>query len=103
LVTFRGTRAADVLKEAGGSPGRSTQLAGVGEVTEEEITYIVKHEIVEHLDDVLLRRTDLGSLGHPGKDCAEAVAEIMARELGWEEPRKQRELREFDRLFPQIP
>jgi len=51
------------------------------------------------LDDVLRRRTDAGSAGHPGADAAAAAAAVMAGELGWTASRVDEEIAAFDRSY----
>ena len=49
-----------------------------------EVAYACTHEMAMTLDDVLARRLHLGieDWSH-GADAAPAVAQVMARELGW--------------------
>jgi glycerol-3-phosphate dehydrogenase len=48
-----------------------------------EVLYAVREEMALHLSDVVLRRTDLGTVGHPGLAILTAAASIMAKELNW--------------------
>jgi len=59
-----------------------------------EIIYIVKHEIPRHLNDILCRRTEICWLVDPSRQrrIAEATAKIMGENLGWNEPRKTKEI-----------
>jgi glycerol-3-phosphate dehydrogenase len=65
-----------------------------------EVLYVVREEMAQKLSDVVLRRTDLGTAGHPGEDALRACAEIMAAEMGWETPRLRQELAEVRAVFP---
>jgi glycerol-3-phosphate dehydrogenase len=57
-----------------------------------EVVHAVRCEMALHLDDVLLRRTEL-SLARPLEDEAIVrVARLMGAELGWEAPQLEREL-----------
>jgi glycerol-3-phosphate dehydrogenase len=56
-----------------------------------EIAYAVEHADAVHLSDAVLRRTLLGSAGHPGTAALQRAAAIMADELGWDTTRRQRE------------
>ena len=49
-----------------------------------DIIYTVRKEITIHLTDILLRRTELGTLGKPASEVVERVASWMAEELGWD-------------------
>jgi glycerol-3-phosphate dehydrogenase len=45
-----------------------------------------------HLDDIVFRRTDLGTLGNPGMDALQKCAQLMANELGWDTANTEQEL-----------
>jgi glycerol-3-phosphate dehydrogenase len=61
---------------AGASIPHTTTLLG-------EIAHAVEHEMALHLEDVVLRRTDLGSGSHPGSVALLLAANEMATRLGW--------------------
>jgi len=86
----------DLLHELDGA-----LIPGSDEVLEAEIYYAVREEAALKLSDAVLRRTDLGSLGHPGKAALEKCADIMAAELGWDESRKQEEIAEVESKYTQ--
>lgn len=48
-----------------------------------EVLHAIHEEMAVRLDDVVLRRLDLGAHGYPGYDTINACGAIMARELGW--------------------
>ncbi len=60
-----------------------------------QVVYAVRAEQARHLDDVLLRRLSTTIRPDRGLGVAEAVSRVMARELGWEEPRRREELERF--------
>lgn len=74
-------------------------VAGSEEVVRAEVVHAVREESAVHLADAVLRRTDLGTLGHPGRAALEECAAIMARELGWDAARTARELEDTERCF----
>lgn len=57
-----------------------------------ETRHAVREEMAQHLEDVIFRRTELGTAGHPGDEILAVCADIMAEELGWDETQKQREI-----------
>ncbi len=67
-------------------------IPGSREVTKAEVLHALRKECPVHLDDVVLRRTDLGTAGHPGKAALEAVADLTAAERGWDAARRAREI-----------
>jgi len=48
-----------------------------------EVRHAVREEMASSLADVVLRRTDMGSLECPPVEALERTASIMAEELGW--------------------
>jgi glycerol-3-phosphate dehydrogenase len=64
-----------------------------------EVVHGVRAEMARKLNDVVLRRTELGSAGYPGEKCLHTCAEIMARELGWNKKKIFREVDEAHQAF----
>jgi glycerol-3-phosphate dehydrogenase len=57
-----------------------------------EIINAARHEMALHLDDVLLRRTELAVARPLGSEAIEEAARLMAAELAWDAARVEREL-----------
>jgi glycerol-3-phosphate dehydrogenase len=72
--------------------GTDTILRSMPEYSRREITYLVQHEKVHHLDDFILRRTMLGMLGRVRQDRVDELAGIFANSLGWNQEEKQAEV-----------
>ncbi|HEB50680.1 MAG TPA: FAD-dependent oxidoreductase, partial [Desulfobulbus sp.] len=66
------------------APGRHTMVA--------EIEYAVRNEMARTLEDVVFRRTGLGTIGNPGREALERCAAIMAGHLGWDKDEQARQL-----------
>jgi glycerol-3-phosphate dehydrogenase len=99
LVASYGTEATDVLALAGRHQGGFARLTGDRESIEAEVVFAVEHEMATHLDDVVFRRTGLGTLGHPGAACLSRCADVMAQRLGWSEGKRWEELRRTEERF----
>lgn len=56
-----------------------------------QVVYAVRHEMAKTLSDIVLRRTGIGTLGHPGKEVLAKVADIAQKELGWDDAEKARQ------------
>jgi glycerol-3-phosphate dehydrogenase len=91
LLRAYGTEYEQVLAEADADGIDAALLPGTGTLLA-EATYAVRHEMAVRLDDVVLRRTELGSGCHPGREALEAVADRMRGLLGWSVEREQVEL-----------
>jgi len=62
-----------------------------------EVQHAVASEMAIRLDDVVYRRTGLGTIGFPGQTCIDRCADIMAQQLGWDDARKAREVEHLSR------
>ncbi len=91
LARLYGEQDHRVWELARGQPGLERVLNREGEVLA-QVVYAVRHEMALTLSDILLRRTGLGTLGHPGRRVLEAVLEVAARELGWDRARREEEM-----------
>ena len=98
LVYNYGSRLGDVVGaiERDASLGRT--LPG-SDVTRAEIVHACRHEMVSTLADVVLRRTELGSLGPLTAEAVDEVLGIVASELGWPESRQASERDALARQF----
>jgi glycerol-3-phosphate dehydrogenase len=103
LIEGYGTDASAVLRVAGEEPGGLRRLADNRESIEAEVAYAVEHEMAIRLDDVVFRRTGLGTVGHPGSSCLRRCADIMKGRLGWPADRVDEEIRRTERLFSVRP
>jgi glycerol-3-phosphate dehydrogenase len=91
LARHYGTALPRVLELAQpGAEGRAP-LDDDGEILA-QATYAVREEMAQTLEDVVMRRTGLGTLGFPGEAALGAVAALTGRELGWDDARRESEM-----------
>jgi glycerol-3-phosphate dehydrogenase len=64
-----------------------------------EVVHAARRELAYTLQDVVLRRTDLGTAGHPGRRTLELTGELMADELGWEPERIRAEVNDLEAFY----
>ncbi|ROO85110.1 glycerol-3-phosphate dehydrogenase [Actinocorallia herbida] len=98
LARHHGTDHDAVLDLARTDPSLTRPLDPDGELLAQALV-AVRHESARTLPDILLRRTGLGTLGHPGPGLLESVATVAATELHWSEARRATELETADRLL----
>jgi glycerol-3-phosphate dehydrogenase len=67
-----------------------------------QVVYAIRNEMAFTLPDIMLRRTGLATLGHPGKKTLKKVAELAAKELKWNENKMEEEINKMDQIL-QIP
>ena len=64
-----------------------------------EVTHAVRSEMAVRLEDVVFRRTDLGSAAHPGQAALEQAANRMQQLARWSEQRHREELERTEDLL----
>ncbi len=83
LAENYGSHLDDVL-EVAMEPDAQAPLAEGHADIEAQVRYAARHEMALTVEDVLFRRTGLGTLGMPGEATIERVADVMAHELSWD-------------------
>ena len=99
IVLFEryGTRAESVagfISRAGDEP-----LKLLPEISHREIAFIAQHEKVEHLDDLLVRRTMLAMLGRLTRENLQELSNVLGESLGWTPEQKKAEAERTLRLL----
>jgi glycerol-3-phosphate dehydrogenase len=64
-----------------------------------EIVYAMREEMAVTLADAILRRTEAGVTGHPGRTALERAAALMAFELGWPPAHIDTEIDAVERVY----
>jgi glycerol-3-phosphate dehydrogenase len=99
LVEHYGTEIDEVLAVQVHGLNPDAKLSPSRECIEAEVAYAAVAEMAQHLEDVVLRRTGLGTIGHPGLESLVRCADIMAAALGWSDARRREEVERTDRLL----
>lgn len=84
LARNYGRAAAGVIAAANGDTSLLERLSPGSPDCGAEVLYAVRMEMALTLEDVVFRRTGLGTLGDPGADVIARVAGLMAAERGWD-------------------
>ena len=100
LARNYGSESSRILGYAAQRPELARTVAGSKEVLRAEIVHGIREEMAHSLEDIVFRRTDLGTTGHPGRETLDDCAEIAAAELGWDDLRISRELEAVERSYP---
>jgi glycerol-3-phosphate dehydrogenase len=69
------------------------------DVLRAEVIHAVREETAFKLQDVVFRRTELGTGANPGRSAVEECAALMAAELGWSKQKVEEEIREVMGIF----
>ncbi len=92
-----GTKAVAIAKDAGGAMDQP--LAHCASYSVREIRWIIQHEKVRRLEDVVLRRSNLALLGQVSMPLLEELSQLFATTLGVAEPERERALHATARLL----
>jgi glycerol-3-phosphate dehydrogenase len=90
LLTRYGTRATDVITYL--TAGEDRVLSSTPELSLREIEFMVRHEQIGHLIDVLIRRTSLAFRGLVTAELLTELAQTLAGPLGWDTARIRQEI-----------
>ena len=101
LGRLYGTACEAVLELARQDRSLASKLNSDGELLAQAV-YAVRHEMARTLQDIVLRRTGIATLGHPGQDVLRRVARAVADDLGWDDGRIRREVAETT-AFLRVP
>jgi glycerol-3-phosphate dehydrogenase len=92
LLRHYGTEAAGIYNLGAGERRLLRRLAPPHPAVEAEVVHAVRREMAQTVEDVLVRRTHLYYEARDrGVPAARRVAELMARERGWDEARVEAE------------
>jgi glycerol-3-phosphate dehydrogenase len=64
-----------------------------------EVVHAIRAEMACTLADIVIRRSELGAAGHPGKEIVAAIGAIAAEELGWDAGRRDLEIAAVNRFY----
>jgi glycerol-3-phosphate dehydrogenase len=91
LLERYGTLAEEIANTA--TEKSETPLRTLPDYSVGEIERIARDEFVEHLDDIVRRRSTIALLGHAKPEVLAEIAEIAGRVLDWDAARKEEEVR----------
>ena len=74
-VNLYGTEIDKVLTLATENSGYTEKINNDGEIVA-QVVYAIRNEMAKTLTDILLRRTGIGTLGHPGKEVVKKIDEV---------------------------
>jgi glycerol-3-phosphate dehydrogenase len=99
LVYNHGSAYTEVLACLPASMGGERTLNDRQAALTAQVVYAVQNEMAMKLGDVIFRRTELGTAGHPGEEILEFCAGIMGKLFGWNESRVRQEIDEVGKVY----
>lgn len=103
LSTWYGSATAPVIAHMANRPEWREPLSSSTDVTGAEIAHAAANEQALRLRDAVLRRTLLGSAGHPGAEAVEKAAAIMAAIHDWDAARIAEEKSLLEETYKPLP
>ena len=91
LLARYGTRATLVM-DAIRASDTDRPLATTSLLTTGEVDFLVDSEFVLHLDDVILRRTELAFIGAITEATIDELGQVVGERLGWSDEKRQAEV-----------
>ena len=101
LAQIYGTAVEEILALARQNPALAERMNDEGDILAQAV-FAARHEMAHTLQDIVLRRTGIATLGNPGEDVLRRVAETVAGDLGWNADRVRREVEQTS-AFLKIP
>jgi len=98
LVRNYGTQVGRLLSLAEREPALRRCFPGTS-VTHVEAIHGVREEMAQRMTDIVFRRTELGTGGHPGNSALDDLQSLMTHELRWSERRATQERAAVDGEF----
>ncbi len=99
LLRRFGDNAREIVEICEKDEANAKPLRAAPEYLRAEIVHAVTHEGALHVDDILARRTHIAfQVTHRGVAAVQEVAAIVAPLLGWDDDRRDREVREYATL-----
>jgi len=100
LIRYYGTGIDRVMELAGGNQELLQPLSPAVSVCAAEVLYAVRKEMAMTLEDVIFRRSGMGTIGCPDETALQQTIAIMAEELDWtaeqQAEEKQKVLSRYD-------
>ncbi len=99
LIAAYGSRYRDVMEIAATRPEWRTRVAPDSPVIGAELVLAARKEMAPALADIVMRRTPLGALGHPGDAALATAAAMVGAELGWSDEQRRAEIAAVDAVY----
>ena len=99
LIGTYGSAYTDVIRHVEEDSGNALPVVEGSPVLKAEVLHAVREEQAVDLASVILRRTELGSAGHPGRSCLEACTAVIASELGWDPRKTAAEIESMEEIY----
>jgi len=99
LIQRYGSQFERVFERIQATPDGCRPLSPVRNTLTGEIHHFVEQEMARTLEDVIFRRSGLGTIGHPGGKVLRRVGELMGSALGWSPDQLDDQIRRVEQHY----
>lgn len=99
ITTIYGDRCAAIVRLMAEKTDWRMPLVGGRPTVGAEAIHAIRNESACTLADIVMRRTELGAMGHPGVEMVRAMAAIAAEELGWDATAMASEIAAIEKFY----
>jgi glycerol-3-phosphate dehydrogenase len=99
LIARYAETSADIVRLIGERPDLLSPVSPEVPTIRAEVLHVIRKEQATRLSDIVIRRTGLGSKGHPPDATIRACAVLAAAECGWDAQRTSEEIRRVQEFY----
>jgi glycerol-3-phosphate dehydrogenase len=99
LIARYAETSADIVRLIGERPDLLSPVSPDVPTIRAEVLHVIRKEQATRLSDIVIRRTGLGSKGHPPEAAIRACAVLAAAECGWDAQRTSEEIRRVQEFY----
>jgi glycerol-3-phosphate dehydrogenase len=99
LTALYGDRCAAIVRLMAERTDWRMPLVGGQPSVGAEVIHAIRQEMGVALADIVIRRMELGAMGHPGHDIVAACARVAGEELEWDAGRRDREIATINAFY----
>lgn len=103
LLRNYGSKTGQILLYASTESNLAEPIPGVANSLQAELKFVLEQEMAFTLSDVLLRRTDIGSLAQPEVETIEFCSQWMSSHCGWDETIRQQNIDDLLKCYRHVP
>ena len=100
LLANYGSNIEHIMEQIEHDPALSECIPGTTDTIKAELHYVIDNERPVTLSDLVMRRTDTGSLSCPGKDTLEFCADLMAVKFNWSGDERRQNMNDLLQCYP---
>lgn len=99
LICDFGSEVDKVIGQLGVTSDNTELSNNYNNLLEARVLFAIKEEMAIHLDDVVFRRTGIGSIGPPDDPDLRLISKIMSEELKWDESQRIEEIKKVKNYY----